>query len=198
MSEHFCTYFDHRYAAKGLAMWESLKSHCSPAILHVFCLNDACCDILANLRLPDVHLHSLKELEDADPELGRARSNRSLVEYYFTLTPCLPLQIFRTHPEVSRITYVDADLFFCADPQPVLDEVEILLDDQISTRLDERRRREQAAGQCGSHSLGDGFRERARQVAGSEAGAKTVRVGLEPLARVSMAGVHDGGSGQQS
>jgi hypothetical protein len=104
-------------------MWKSLKSVCASATLHVLCLNEACLEILARLRLPDVQLHSLKELENTDPELLRARGDRSLVEYYFTLTPCLPLFIFRTHPEVARLTYVDADLFFFADPRPVLDEV---------------------------------------------------------------------------
>src|SRR5262249_17989444 len=45
------------------------------------------------------------------------------VEYYFTLTPCLPLHILKTAPDVLRLTYVDADLFFFADPQPIMDEI---------------------------------------------------------------------------
>jgi hypothetical protein len=123
MNDHFCTYFDHRYVAKGLAMWTSLKNRRASAILHVLCLNEASREILTGLRLPDVNLHSLNAIEDTDPELLRARQNRGLIEYYFTLTPCFPLYIFKTHPEVRRLTYLDADLFFFADPQPVLDEI---------------------------------------------------------------------------
>jgi len=123
MTDHFCTYFDHRFAAKGLAMWKSLKRVCPSAALDVLCLNDACREILAARQLQDVHLHSLETLENADPDLRRARVDRSLVEYYFTLTPCLPLYILRTQPGVPRLTYLDADLFFFADPRPVLDEV---------------------------------------------------------------------------
>jgi hypothetical protein len=123
MSEHFCTYFDHRYAAKGLAMWRSLKKQCAPATLHVLCLDQACLEILTSLNLPDVRLYSLNALEDSDPDLIKARGNRSLVEYYFTLTPCLPLYIFRGHSQIARLTYVDADLFFLQDPQPILDEI---------------------------------------------------------------------------
>ena len=123
MAEHYCTYFDHRFAAKGLAMWKSLKRVSPSAALHVLCLDEACRDILAGLGLPDVHLHDLKVLEERDPDLLRARGNRSLIEYYFTLTPCVPLHVFKTHPEVQRLTYVDADVFFFADPQPVLDEI---------------------------------------------------------------------------
>jgi hypothetical protein len=123
MTEDFCTYFDHRYVAKALTMWKSLKAHCPTATLHALCLNEASRQILAELHLPGVHLHSLAELESADPELPVARRNRSLIEYYFTLTPCLPLHIFRTRPEVPRLTYVDADLFFFADPFPIFHEL---------------------------------------------------------------------------
>ena len=104
-------------------MWRSLKQVCVSATLHVLCLDDACKAILGELHLPDVHLYSLDELEAADEDLSRARVSRALVEYYFTLTPCLPLHILKTHPEVPRLTYLDADLFFFADPQPVLDEI---------------------------------------------------------------------------
>jgi hypothetical protein len=123
MTEHFCTYFDHRYAAKGLTMWNSLKKHYASATLHVLCLTESCREMLAARRLPDVHLHPLNELESADPDLLSARGTRSLIEYYFTLTPCLPLHIFRTRPDVPRLTYVDADLFFVSDPSPVLREL---------------------------------------------------------------------------
>jgi hypothetical protein len=123
MPEHFCTYFDHRYAAKGVTMWRSLKTHRPDATLHVLCLTEACHEILRSLRLPDVHLHRLRSLEADDPSLVAARGNRSLIEYYFTLTPCFPLYIVNSTPDVSRLTYVDADLFFFADPQPIFDEI---------------------------------------------------------------------------
>jgi hypothetical protein len=123
MTEHFCTYFDHRYVAKGLAMWRSLKQSCDSAVLHVLCLNEPCRQILTALRLPDVRLISVWALEASDTELRRVRDNRSLIEYYFTMTPCLPLYLFKSLPDVSRVTYVDADLFFFADPQPIFDEV---------------------------------------------------------------------------
>jgi hypothetical protein len=123
MSEHFCTYFDHRYLAQGLAMWRSLKTHAPSAILHVLCLSESCREILTGLHPADVHLHALDALEAGQPELRPVRGNRSLVEYYFTLTPCLPLHVFGTHPEVPRVTYVDADILFFADPQPVLEEL---------------------------------------------------------------------------
>ncbi len=121
--EHFCTYFDHRYLARGVTMWESLKRHCPAAELHVLCLTPACEEILSGLGLPDVHLIPLDALECAFPELTPARVDRNTVEYYFTLTPYLPLYLLDRVEATRRITYVDADLFFFGDPQPIFDEV---------------------------------------------------------------------------
>ncbi|MFN7917459.1 MAG: hypothetical protein U0Q55_19085 [Vicinamibacterales bacterium] len=123
MPEHFCTYFDHRYAAKGLAMWRSLKAHRPDAVLHVLCLDQACEAVLSALQLADVVLHPLAALEGDDAELATARATRSRVEYYFTLTPCFPRYLFRSGAASTRLTYVDADLFFLADPQPVFEEL---------------------------------------------------------------------------
>lgn len=123
MPEHFCTYFDHRYAAKGLAMWRSLKAHRPDAVLHVLCLDQAGEAVLEALQLQDVTLHPLAALEGDDPDLAKTRGTRSLVEYYFTLTPCFPRYLLRTGVASTRLTYVDADLFFLSDPQPVFDEL---------------------------------------------------------------------------
>jgi hypothetical protein len=123
MAEHFCTYFDHRYAPKGLAMWRSLKRFLPEARLHVLCLTPPCYEILKAHGLEDVTLYGLAEIERADPDLVHARRSRSLVEYYFTLTPCLPLYLLEVHPELDRLTYVDADLFFFASPEPVFAEI---------------------------------------------------------------------------
>ncbi|MDH7568695.1 MAG: hypothetical protein QHJ73_03815, partial [Armatimonadota bacterium] len=63
------------------------------------------------------------DLEAANPRLLEAKKNRSRVEYYFTCSPTLPLYILQQHPELDLITYLDADLFFFADPKPLFDEL---------------------------------------------------------------------------
>ena len=104
-------------------MWRSLIRVHPSARLHVLCLDDACLEILEGQRLQNVCLHDLRALEAADPELSRARGNRQLLEYYFTLTPCWPRHLLLTEPEIQRLTYLDADVFFLADPQVILDEM---------------------------------------------------------------------------
>lgn len=119
---HFCTYFDRNYLFKGVALYESLRRHSGSFRLWVLCLDDLTREVLLRLELPDVCLISLKDIEEADPALVEAKSNRSLVEYYWTCTPSLPLYIFRHQSHVDAITYLDADLFFYSDPHPIYKE----------------------------------------------------------------------------
>ena len=60
---HFCTYFDHCYLPRGLALYQSLKQHCSSFQLWVLCLNQACYDVLSQLNLPDINLIALEDFE---------------------------------------------------------------------------------------------------------------------------------------
>jgi len=82
-----------------------------------------CYETLVRLKLPSLHLITLEDFEAGDEKLLRAKENRSLVEYYFTCSPSLPLFIFAAFPEVERITYLDADLFFFANPAPIFEEI---------------------------------------------------------------------------
>lgn len=120
---HFCTYFDRRYLTRGLALHESLRRHCPAFTLWVLCLDEPCHEVLSGLRLPDVRLIRLAELEAADPELAATKTNRSLVEYYFTCTPVLPQYVFDRDPAIERLSYLDADLFFFGDPAPLFVEM---------------------------------------------------------------------------
>ncbi|MGF1986573.1 MAG: FkbM family methyltransferase [Nostoc sp. ZfuVER08] len=120
---YFCTYFDHRYLPRGLALYRSLKQYCSEFKLWVLCLNPTCYDILSELNLPDIYLISLADLEKHDRQLLIAKQNRTLIEYYFTCTPILPLYILNNFSEVDLITYLDADLYFYSSPAPLYQEI---------------------------------------------------------------------------
>src|SRR2546421_9362218 len=108
----FCTYFDHRYLTRGLALYESLQRHAGGADLHVLCMDELAAAALRELALPRLHVIPIAELERADPELAASRATRSTIEYYFTTSPSLPLYLLDQNPELESVTYVDADLFF--------------------------------------------------------------------------------------
>lgn len=121
---YFCTYFDSNYLIKGLALYRSLLRHAVPFRLWILCFDDLTHEILKRLRLPEIDLISLRDFEEGNQELLKAKSNRSRIEYYFTCTPFLPFSILRNHPEVDVITYLDADLFFFSDPYPLYQELD--------------------------------------------------------------------------
>jgi len=119
----FCTYFDRNYLPRGLALYRSLREHCPAFRLWVLCMDDATHDCLTRLGLPGLEPIALKDFEAGDAALLAAKANRSRVEYYFTCTPSLLLYVIGCWPAVDLLTYVDADLFFFAPPEPLLDEM---------------------------------------------------------------------------
>jgi hypothetical protein len=119
----YATYFDRNYLTRGLALYRSLVSH-SPAFrLWVLCLDQETYHILGRLGLEHVELIPLPTLERADPALLAARTTRSRVEYYWTCGPAFLAYLFTTRPEIGLLSYLDADLFFFADPTPLFDEL---------------------------------------------------------------------------
>jgi len=120
---NFCTYFDHNYLPKGMVLYESLRKYCPSFKLYILCLNTECYDVLRKANLLNVILIALEDLEKDDPELLAAKNNRTPVEYYFTLTPCLPLYILSHFKPLSMITYLDSDLYFFSDPKLIFNEI---------------------------------------------------------------------------
>jgi hypothetical protein len=117
MTLHFATFFDKNYIPKGLILLESLEKHTLDFRLHVLCLDTETKTFLDALQ--NIHLLTfvLSEVENYYPELAEAKSNRSKVEYYFTLSPFLPDYILTKTPEIEFVTTLDADIMFFSDPR---------------------------------------------------------------------------------
>src|SRR5688572_16116672 len=115
---HYCTYFDAGFLPQGLALWRSLQRHDAGAVLWVLALDDGAAGNLRGLAAADLRVVTLPEVEAGDPALAAAKANRSKVEYYFTLSPCWPLWLLQHQPGIDAVTYLDADLFFFANPEP--------------------------------------------------------------------------------
>lgn len=120
---HYCTYFDHKFIPRGLALLASLRRHGGPFRLYVLCLDDLCYDALVRQQLPDIVPIALPALEAYDRDLSTARARRSLIEYYFTLTPAFPLYLLAAYPDIDIITYLDSDLYFFGNPEAVFEEL---------------------------------------------------------------------------
>ena len=111
----YCTYFDHNYLSRGLALYHSLQRH-APGCAALGAVPErsvspdpgrrSICRDLVPVRLED--------FEAADPELAATRSTRSIVEYYFTCTPAWMLYVLEREPDAEWVTYLDGDLYFFA------------------------------------------------------------------------------------
>ena len=123
MTRHFCTLFDSNYLFKALAMYRSLERHARDFHLHAFCFDDEAKRIVDALALEHVTTVSLDELERYDADLRATKDDRTPTEYCWTATPVLPHFVLHHRPEIADVTYLDADLMFFADPEPLFDEM---------------------------------------------------------------------------
>ncbi len=121
---NFCTLFDKNYLAKGMMLFESLKLHCENFHLFILCLDDYTYDYWKQNNAKQLTLIRLSDLEDFNSELFIAKQNRTLVEYYFTLSPCLPLFLLKKYSNLPWICSVDSDIYFYGNPKSIFDDFE--------------------------------------------------------------------------
>ena len=86
-------------------------------------MDRTCYEVLTRMCLSEVNLISLEDFEKGDQELLKVKETRSFIEYYFTCTPSLLLFVFKKHPAIDMITYLDADLFLFNSPKPIYEEI---------------------------------------------------------------------------
>jgi hypothetical protein len=123
MKREFCTLIDSNYAIEAIATHRSLVACCPNFHLTALCLDDEAKGLIDRLALPHMSTVGLSELEAYDPELFAVKRDRSPVEYRWTSTPALQLYVCGNRPEVQEVTYLDADLLFFSDPEPLFEEM---------------------------------------------------------------------------
>lgn len=120
--EHYVTLFDSLFLPQGLALHRSMQRHAGPFTLWVLCMDERAHEVLQRLALPDVRLIALA---DAETEaLRRVKPTRTRGEYCWTITPFTPKFVFDRDPSAARVTYLDADMWFRQDPQPIFEQLE--------------------------------------------------------------------------
>ncbi|MGN6580917.1 MAG: hypothetical protein ACTHJ1_13155 [Bordetella sp.] len=120
--EHYITLFDSLFLPQGLALHMSMERHAGAYTLWVLCMDEKAHDVLEKLSLPNVRLLRVGELETE--ELKRVKPGRSKGEYCWTLTPFTPRFVFEADASASRVTYIDADIWFRKSPAALFAELE--------------------------------------------------------------------------
>jgi hypothetical protein len=123
VTNEFCTLFDVNYLPRALVLYRSLAETCSSFHLRAYCMDEQSHALLTRLDLPGVEPVPLWQLEQDDPELAATKAGRTQVEYCWTATPAICLHALSQDASLEAITYLDADLMFFRDPQPLFDEL---------------------------------------------------------------------------
>ena len=129
----YCTLFDKNYLDKGLAMIDSFQRYNHRANMYVLAMDDICYDCFEKMNIKRVVPIRLSDFETE--ELLQAKANRSRGEYCWTCASNLVRYIFETYEE-DCCTYIDADLYFYADPDILVNE---MIEKGKSVQIIERR-----------------------------------------------------------
>ena len=122
MKEHFVTIFDSLFLPQGIALHCSMERHIDSYVLWVICVDEEAYRVLTQLNLPNLQPLDLRKLETS--ELLTVKANRTRGEYCWTLTPFSPRFVFDADQSVSRVTYIDADIWFRNQPDLIFSELE--------------------------------------------------------------------------
>ena len=141
MTINFTTYFDQNYQHKFYTLYKSIENNCDDYKVYAFVLDNVKIDD-ALTELKNVIFINLSELENKYPELFYAKKNRSIVEYYFTLTPFICRYILEIY-NFDQITYIDSDSFFFNNPKKLYEfindsENEIFITEHDNSKLERK------------------------------------------------------------
>jgi hypothetical protein len=119
---YFTTYFDKNYLSRGLVLIDSLQKNLNLFSIYVLCLDEFTYSFFIenNKQYPEVKIILLSDIEENYPELLSVKNERRLIEYYFTLSPFLPLYLLEKF-NIPHICSLDADIQFYSSPQPLFD-----------------------------------------------------------------------------
>ena len=116
---YFSILFDANYLNKGIALYLSIAKHTSDFTMYVMALDRKCQDKLKQIGFHNVVVECIEDVND--PELAKAKANRSRVEFCWTCGSYVTDYFFHKY-NLSHIIYLDSDLMFFRSPQVLQDE----------------------------------------------------------------------------
>jgi hypothetical protein len=103
-------------------MLESLESHfAGDKTVTILAMDGSVPRMIEKLGRPAWKVVSVDDLGDA--ELVAVRKSRPHREFCWTCAPALASRMVKSHVDGDVVVYLDADLYFFASPQPLLDEL---------------------------------------------------------------------------
>lgn len=119
---HLCTLFDNKYLAQGLALIESVGRNTNANIVWtVLALDQETAVKLASLSKSNIQVIEFPDFPDL--ELQELIGERSWREICWTSASCLLSYCIEQNLSVDFVGYVDADCYFFADIDEMLNEI---------------------------------------------------------------------------
>lgn len=122
MKEHYVTLLNELFLPQLVSLHMSMERHVSNYVLWVICIDESTHAVLSKLSLQNLNLVSLKEFEN--DTLKALKNERTIGEYCWTLTPITAKIVFELDSSISRITYIDVDVWFRKNPDSIFNEFE--------------------------------------------------------------------------
>lgn len=113
---NICLYFDSNYISRFLILEKSLKKFHVKVNFFILALDYATYEYFKKKNQYNFKVIKLKLLESTFSRLKIIKKKRSKVEYYFTLSPILPLYVKKKF-NIKHLTYMDADFLFISNPK---------------------------------------------------------------------------------
>jgi hypothetical protein len=107
----------------ALTLASSLERNAKSYKLFMICMDKESFNYLKNNPLKNIQLIYFRDVEKKYPSLKVAKSNRNLVEYFFTCSPAICNYVMDQFNFIDSITYLDADLYFFSDPVKIFNEI---------------------------------------------------------------------------
>lgn len=119
----YITYFDQRYAARGIVMLASLIEHDPDALIFPLCFDAMTREIVDSLEQRQIRTLTPEDLHAFEPRL-LAVQDRPAWAFYGTHKPVLPLYVLEQAPDVGSVTHVDSDCRFYRSPHEMFEKLE--------------------------------------------------------------------------
>lgn len=123
MKHNYCTVYSKSYLYMGLILYNSLLKYDQDFCLYLICMDDEAFSIMENLNPEHIVLINLKDIELEDKELYASKSSRTEKEYSWTIKGSVLLYLLKNFESIDHIIWLDGDLKFFSDPQPIFDKL---------------------------------------------------------------------------
>ena len=106
-------------------LYNSLKKHDKEFKMFIICIQDEVKNLLGKIIYENAVFIPIKDIETWDSELISVKSGRSEKEYAWTSKASIILYLLSNYAELNHIVWLDSDIVFYSDPQPIFNELKL-------------------------------------------------------------------------